>query len=86
MPLVPVKQFKQPRVSAAARVAQPFIMPAPTGGLNYRDPISNMSPNDALVLDNFIPTQTGVQLRKGWKYTIVHGVAADSINFYVQRA
>ena len=69
MPLVPVKQFKQPRVSAAARVAQPFIMPAPTGGLNYRDPISNMSPNDALVLDNFIPTQTGVQLRKGWKYT-----------------
>lgn len=44
-------------------------IPAPVGGLNYRDPISMMAPTDALVLDNFIPTQTGVQLRKGWRYT-----------------
>lgn len=68
MPLVKVKSFKQPRVAAAAQVAQLFTIPAPVGGLNYRDPISAMQPTDALVLDNFIPKQTGVELRKGWQY------------------
>ena len=68
MPLVRVAPFKTPRVAAAAQTAQVFNIPAPVGGLNYRDPISAMSPLDALVLENFIPKQTGVELRKGWQY------------------
>lgn len=68
MPLVPLAPFKTPRRAAAAQVAKAGILPAPVGGLNYRDPISAMSPTDALVLDNFIPKQTGVELRKGWQY------------------
>jgi hypothetical protein len=68
MPLVPLAQYKSPRRAAAAQTAQVFTIPAPIGGLNYRDPISAMSPTDALVLDNFIPKQTGVEIRKGWKY------------------
>lgn len=66
MPLVPLKPFKVPRRAAAAQVAQSALIPAPAGGLNYRDPISAMSPLDALVLTNLIPKQQGVELRKGW--------------------
>lgn len=68
MPLVPLQSFKQPRLAAAAQTAEIYTIPAPVGGLNYRDPISAMQPTDALVLNNFIPKQTGVELRKGWKY------------------
>lgn len=67
MPLVPLAPFKVPVRAAAARTAQVFNIPAPVGGLNYRDPISEMNPLDALVLVNFIPKQTGVELRKGWQ-------------------
>lgn len=69
MPLIPVKPFKTPRVAAAAQVSQLIVAPAPVGGLNYRDPISAMSDRDALVMKNFIPKQTGAELRKGWQYT-----------------
>lgn len=68
MPLIPVKQFKTPRVAAAAQVSDLAVAPAPVGGLNYRDPISNMALTDALVLNNFIPKQTGAELRRGWRY------------------
>lgn len=67
MPLVPLKPFKTPRRAAAAQTAQVGVIPAPTGGLNYRDPIVAMSPSDALVLTNFIPRQQGCELRKGYQ-------------------
>lgn len=67
MPLVPLKPFKTPRKAAAAQVAQLAVIPAPTGGLNYRDPIAAMSPADALVLTNMIPRQQGCELRKGYQ-------------------
>jgi hypothetical protein len=67
MPLVPLAPFKSPRRAAAAQTAQLQVIPAPVGGLNYRDSIAAMSPIDALALTNFIPKQQGVELRKGWK-------------------
>ena len=67
MPLVPLKPFKTPRRAAAAQTAQVGVIPAPTGGLNYRDPIAAMTPQDALVLTNFIPRQQGCELRKGYQ-------------------
>ena len=67
MPLQPLPPFRAPRRASAAQTAQLAVIPAPTGGLNYRDPISAMSPLDALVLTNFIPKQQGVELRKGWQ-------------------
>jgi len=74
MPLVPLKPFKTPRRAAAAQTAQVGVIPAPTGGLNYRDPIAAMTPADALVLTNFIPRQQGCELRKGYQ------VYADSVS------
>lgn len=67
MPLVPLAPFKAPRRAAAAQTAQLQVIPAPVGGLNYRDSIAAMSPLDALALTNFIPKQQGVELRRGWK-------------------
>ena len=69
MPLAPLQSPRVPRRSYAQQTAQIAVIPAPTGGLNYRDPISAMSPLDALILTNFIPKQQGVELRKGWKQT-----------------
>ena len=39
---------------------------APIGGWNARDSIANMPPLDAVVLNNFFPTPTDVQLRLGY--------------------
>ena len=83
MPLVPLAPYKVPRRSAAAQTAQLFNIPAPVGGLNYRDPISAMQPTDALVLTNLIPRQTGVEMRKGWAYhTSSTGSSVDSVFAY----
>lgn len=69
MPLIPPRSNKSPLKSAAAQVAQLMISPAPVGGLNYRDSVAEMPVQDALILTNFIPKRTGVQLRAGWKFT-----------------
>lgn len=79
MPLVPLKPFKTPIKAAAAQVSQLFNNPPPTGGLNLRDPISEMSPLDAIVLDNFIARQQGVELRKGNR---VHTEAPEGLAQY----
>jgi hypothetical protein len=38
---------------------------APTGGVNARDALANMPPTDAIVLDNWFPTPSYVQVRNG---------------------
>jgi len=67
MPLQGLAPFKSPRRSAATQTSSLVNVPAPVGGLNLRDPISAMSPIDAVVLDNMIPRQTGVELRAGYQ-------------------
>lgn len=47
------------------RRTEAFTVPAPVGGLNDRDSISNMPANDALVLDNWFPSTRSVELRGG---------------------
>ncbi len=39
---------------------------APIGGWNARDSVAEMNPLDAVVLDNFYPTPSQIQLRKGY--------------------
>jgi hypothetical protein len=53
-------------VARGHRAGAPAI-PAPNGGWNARDALSAMPPNDALVLDNFIPDAIGVRLRSGYE-------------------
>jgi hypothetical protein len=40
-------------------------LPAPIGGLNARDGIASMPPTDAVVLDNWFPTPSTVNVRNG---------------------
>jgi len=41
-------------------------VPAPIGGWNARDSVAEMNPTDAVVLENFYPTPSQIQLRKGY--------------------
>ena len=41
-------------------------MPAPTGGWNARDVLSEMAPNDAVILENWFPSTTSVNQRYGY--------------------
>lgn len=47
------------------QVAQPRSIPAPIGGLNARDSIAAMPETDALVMTNWFPTPTNVEVRGG---------------------
>jgi hypothetical protein len=51
---------------AQRRQAVTASVSAPIGGWNARDSIANMPPLDAVVLNNFWPTPTSVQLRLGY--------------------
>lgn len=44
---------------------QSKTLPAPTGGLNLRDDISNLKPNEARILENWLPTTGLVEFRPG---------------------
>ena len=67
MPLQRMAPFAVPKRTAATQTSKLSNVPAPVGGLNYRDPISQMSPLDAVVLDNMIPRQFGTEIRKGYR-------------------
>ena len=47
--------------------SQNYSIPAPTGGLNLRDSMDNMPQEDAFVMDNYIPLDSKVVLRKGYQ-------------------
>lgn len=51
--------------TARAQIARGFSLPPPIGGLNARDALSNMDPRDALILDNFFPRPTNIEMRRG---------------------
>lgn len=51
--------------SPLAATVKPGQIPAPIGGWNARDPLPDMKPTDAVILENFIPGTGGVALRGG---------------------
>ena len=51
---------------AQQRRAVTASVPAPIGGWNARDSVAEMNPLDAVVLENFFPTPSQIQLRKGY--------------------
>jgi hypothetical protein len=56
--------------------AQTNSTPAPIGGLNARDSLASMPPDDAVTLTNFFPTTTTVDLRRGYELWAT-GLPAD---------
>lgn len=53
------------RNSAKQQVSRSSAIPAPTGGWNATDPLSNMPAEDAVILDNWIPRPGYVEVRRG---------------------
>ena len=51
---------------AKRAVSQPVSVPAPVGGWNARDSLAAMSPQDAVVLQNWFPATTECALRSGY--------------------
>ena len=56
----------QQRVINRSNKSANYTLPAPIGGLNVRDSLDTMAATDAIVMDNYIPTETKVMLRKGY--------------------
>ncbi|MDQ0084585.1 hypothetical protein J2W35_004954 [Variovorax boronicumulans] len=48
------------------QTARTASFPAPIGGLNARDPLAAMKPTDAVILENWWPGPSSVEVRKGW--------------------
>lgn len=53
-------------MASRQQTAQVASLPAPIGGLNARDAIANMDPNDAVVIDNFFVQPSWVETRNGY--------------------
>jgi hypothetical protein len=51
---------------ARGQVAQTYALQAPTGGLNAVNALAAMPETDAIVMDNFFPQPSYVQLRSGY--------------------
>jgi hypothetical protein len=51
----------------ARRVSTTSSIPAPTGGLNAKDAISNMKETEAPIMVNWFPTPSDVQIRNGYR-------------------
>lgn len=68
--LAPLSQNRARRATARTKPVK-----APFGGWNARDDITDMPPEDALVLDNLIPGDGSVSLRKG-RRAHVDGIGA----------
>jgi hypothetical protein len=61
--------IRKPRkrvVPGQSRKAKVVTLPAPTGGWNARDGLPMMAENDAVLLENWFPSTTSVDIRKGY--------------------
>ena len=47
--------------------------PAPVGGLNFAASTISMPETDCYLMDNLLPSEDGVRIRKGWKYWVPQG-------------
>lgn len=59
--------WRAPFVQPVVADGQVKTIPAPTGGLNYIDPLANMPETDALRLLNWFPQAYGCEQRKGYQ-------------------
>ncbi|MDO4161886.1 MAG: hypothetical protein Q4D80_02630 [Pseudomonadota bacterium] len=85
------------KLKLAARVNKSvsYILPAPIKGLNMRDSLADMDAGYAIVMDNYMPQDTKVALRKGYiKYaeldekicTLAEYKAGDTNSFFAVAA
>ena len=59
-----------------------YTLPAPVGGLNARDSVDKMNQADAIVMDNYIPMDTKVVLRRGYAEYVRLNAAVKTLAEY----
>lgn len=78
-------------VAALSRLMRPdtvpqsglgYSIPAPIGGVNARDALANMPETDAIILDNFFPQPTWVELRGGKKTVATFSGICETVAAY----
>lgn len=72
------RPFRAPPNASNQRAQITLDLPSPIGGLNFRDPISEMAQTDATVLNDFIVRPYGLELRPGWSEHCVEVGSASS--------
>lgn len=66
MILQPLRRKASPSMKTGGTAS----LAAPTGGWNAKDPLANMRPDQAILLDNWFPRTTDVVLREGAEYHV----------------
>lgn len=61
-----IRQPQELKVRPGAQKSSSTSIPAPIGGLNARDSVANMKPQDAIILENWEPKTTSVDVRRGF--------------------
>lgn len=81
MPLIPISKRarRQPMRTAFGQTSQLVPIPAPIGGLNFKDTIIAMPVVDAVSLTNVLCRSTGVELRAGWREHVVGLIDANLV-------
>lgn len=59
-----------------------YVLPCPSGGLNARDSRDKMQLTDAIVMDNYMPLNTQVSLRKGYRKYVPLSCAVKTLVTY----
>lgn len=70
------------RADPVAQASGGYSIPAPIGGVNARDALANMPETDAIILDNFFPQPTWVELRNGKKTTATFNGICETVAAY----
>lgn len=63
--------------------SQGYSIPAPIGGLNSKDALANMPETDAIILDNFFPQPSWVEVRNGKKTIATFTGQAETVAAYI---
>jgi hypothetical protein len=72
-----------PITPSLRRVSNTASLQSPTGGLNARDAIANMKETEAVTMENWFPTPTSVDIRKGYaSYSTGLPAYVESLMFY----
>lgn len=62
--------------------SQNYTLSAPIGGLNVRDSLDTMPETDAIVMDNYLPQDTRIVLRKGYIPYVELGEKIETLMSY----
>jgi len=77
-----VRYAAEVKVRPGTQKSNSTSLAAPVGGLNARDSIANMKPTDAIILENYFPNTTSVDVRNGYSAWSTFTGLAQSILVY----